>query len=106
MLNPQCVFHIMLSLTSPSITTRKLVCEQLIFLCHVEVPQGHGIVIQGMEKLKDYKQEHGLFDGWLKKLEDVLDGRGRMGSLVGASEDVKRLGSHGFDSQLIEYAVK
>ncbi|ORZ05858.1 hypothetical protein BCR42DRAFT_427913 [Absidia repens] len=102
--NPQCIFHIVLSLTSPPVTTRKLVCEVLAFVCHVDLPKGQEIVLQGMEKLKDYRHEYGRFDGWLKIVEATLDGRGRMGSLVGASEDVKRLGGTP-DNQLGDYAL-
>jgi len=36
-------------------------------------------------------------------MESSLSGRGKMGSLVGASEEVKRTG--GVDSSLNEYAV-
>lgn len=37
-------------------------------------------------------------------MEQSLSGRGKMGSLVGASEEVKRTG--GVDSSLNEYAVR
>ncbi|CAO3596601.1 unnamed protein product [Absidia cylindrospora] len=102
--NPQCIYHIVLSLTSPPVTTRKLVCEVLAFVCHVDLPKGQEIVLQGLEKLKDYRHEYGRFDGWLKIVEATLDGRGRMGSLVGASEDIRRLGGAP-DNQLGDYAL-
>ncbi|KAI8337692.1 hypothetical protein BC941DRAFT_352320 [Chlamydoabsidia padenii] len=102
--NPQCIYHIVLSLTSPPVTTRKLVCEVLAFVCHVDLPKGQEIVLQGMEKLKEYRHEYGRFDGWLKIVEATLDGRGRMGSLVGASEDIKRLGGAP-DNHLADYAL-
>jgi cytokinesis protein len=37
-------------------------------------------------------------------MEQSLSGRGKMGSLVGASEEVKRAG--GIDSSLNDYAVR
>jgi cytokinesis protein len=80
------------------------VCEVLAFVCHVDLPKGQEIVLQGMEKLKEYRHEYGRFDGWLKIVEATLDGRGRMGSLVGASEDIKRLGGAP-DNHLGDYAV-
>lgn len=59
-----------------------------------------------MDKLREYRRELGRFDAWLKLLDATLDGRGRMGSLVGASEDVRRLGLQGApDNHLADYAV-
>lgn len=100
--NPQCVYHVVLSLVSPPIQTRKLVCEILAFLCHVDLPKGQELVLKAMEKLKDHRREYARFDAWLKLLDMTLDGRGRMGSLVGASEDVRKLGT---DNHLSDYAV-
>ncbi|ORX57073.1 actin-binding FH2 [Hesseltinella vesiculosa] len=104
--HPQCIYNIVLSLVSPPITTRKLVCEVLAFVCHVDLPKGQEIVLKGMEKLREHRREYGRFDGWLKLLEATLDGRGRMGSLVGASEDIKQLGLQGApDNHLSDYAL-
>lgn len=44
----------------------------------------------------------GCYDYWFKSLQASLSGRGKMGSLVGASEDVKKAG---IDTSLNEYAV-
>ncbi|KAI9259027.1 hypothetical protein BDA99DRAFT_484089 [Phascolomyces articulosus] len=104
--HPECIYQIVLSLISPPIQTRKLVCEVLAFLCHVDLPKGQETVLKGMDKLKDYRREFGRFDAWFKLLDATLDGRGRMGSLVGASEDVRRLGGQGApDSHLSDYAL-
>ncbi|KAI7867438.1 hypothetical protein BDF14DRAFT_1968074 [Spinellus fusiger] len=104
--SPQCIDHIMLSLVSPPIQTRKLVCEILAFVCHVDLPKGQSIVLKGMDKLREYRHEYGRFDAWLKLFDATLEGRGRMGSLVGASEDVKRLGPQGApDNHLSDYAL-
>jgi cytokinesis protein len=45
----------------------------------------------------------GYYDYWFKSLEIALLGRGKMGSLVGASEEVRKGSGH--DSSLQEYAV-
>ncbi|KAI9476485.1 MAG: armadillo-type protein [Benjaminiella poitrasii] len=104
--HPQCIFHIVLSLVSPPIQTRKLVCEILAFVCHVDLPKGQDIVLKGLDKLSEHLGEFGRFDAWFKLLEATLDGRGKMGSLVGASEDVKRLaGSGAPDSHLSDFAL-
>lgn len=47
--------------------------------------------------------EIGTYDYWFKSLESVLSGRGKMGSLVGASEEVRRAGP--IDTSLNEFAV-
>lgn len=66
------------------------------------MPKGQELVLKAMEKLKDHRREYARFDAWLKLLDVTLDGRGRMGSLVGASEDVRKLGT---DNHLSDYAV-
>ncbi|CDS04805.1 hypothetical protein LRAMOSA07335 [Lichtheimia ramosa] len=104
--HPECIYHVVLSLVSPPIQTRKLVCEVLAFLCHVDLPKGQEIVLKGLDKLREYRREFGRFDAWLKLLDATLDGRGRMGSLVGASDDVRRLGGQGApDNHLSDYAL-
>lgn len=65
------------------------------------------MVLKALDHMRDATRGLGRFDMWLRELDISLGGRGRMGSMVGASEDFKRLGSHGSaaDSQLAEYAV-
>lgn len=56
--------------------------------------------------MKQHKKEMGIFDSWLKDLETTLNGRGRMGSLVNAHEDLKKIGVFNApDKHLMEYAV-
>lgn len=102
--HPQCIYNIVLSLVSPPIQTRKLVCEILAFVCHVDLPKGQEIVLKGLDKLSEHLGEFGRFDAWLKLLEVTLDGRGKMGSLVGASEDVKKMAAGG-DNHLSDFAL-
>ncbi|KAJ9663490.1 hypothetical protein H2198_000755 [Neophaeococcomyces mojaviensis] len=91
-------------LTSPRLTTRKLVSEVLTFLCHCTESQGHTKVLQAMDYVKSMVGEVGRFDGWMRLVEVTVDGRGKMGSLVGASEEV-RSGGIGMENLLMEYAV-
>jgi cytokinesis protein len=45
----------------------------------------------------------GPYEFWFRSMEEALMGRGKLGSLVGASEDVKKAGG---DSSLNDYAVR
>lgn len=104
--HPQCVEQIVHCIISPSINSRRLVCEVLVFMCYYEVPVGQDLVLKAMDKLRDNQRGLGRFDAWLYELESTLGGRGRMGSMVGASEDFKRMAAYGPpDNQLTEYAV-
>ncbi|KIW26672.1 uncharacterized protein PV07_06487 [Cladophialophora immunda] len=91
-------------LISPRLTTRKLVSEVLTFLCHWDQGQGHLKVLQAMDFVKNQMSENGRFDAWMRIVEVTIDGRGKMGSLVGASEEV-RSGGIGMENLLMEYAV-
>jgi len=62
------------------------------------------MVIAGLETLSTSHDEgDDCFVYWFKTMEQSLSGRGKMGSLVGASEEVRRGGS--IDSNLNDYAV-
>lgn len=64
------------------------------------------MVLHGMELLKQFGKDFGRFDAWLQALEKTLDGRGKMGSAVGASHDLKATGMVGAgDSQITQYMV-
>jgi cytokinesis protein len=92
------------SLISPRLTTRKLVSEVLTFLCHWAEGEGHLKVLQALDQVKSVQGENGRFDAWMRIVEVTIDGRGKMGSLVGASEEV-RSGGIGMENLLMEYAV-
>lgn len=78
----------------------------LLGLSFCEVPVGHSHVLKGFEILQQHRENLGIFDAWLKDLEQTVDGRGKMGSLVGASDEMKRLGVYNApDGHLMEYAV-
>ncbi|KYK61631.1 Rho GTPase effector BNI1 [Drechmeria coniospora] len=93
------------SLISARLTTRKLVSEILTFLCTWgRNGEGHLKVIQALDDVKAQSGENGRFDAWMRLVEVTVDGRGKMGSLVGASEEL-RTGGIGMENLLMEYAV-
>lgn len=100
----QVIIALATSLISPRLSTRKLVSEVLTFLCHWGDGDGHVKVIQAMDNVKNQHNENGRFDAWMRLVEVTVDGRGKMGSLVGASEEV-RSGGVGMENLLMEYAV-
>jgi cytokinesis protein len=100
----QVIVALATSLISPRLSTRKLVSEVLTFLCHWADGQGHLKVIQAMDHVKNQHGENGRFDAWMRVVEVTIDGRGKMGSLVGASDEV-RSGGIGMENLLMEYAV-
>ncbi|KAI9669828.1 MAG: hypothetical protein M1817_004569 [Caeruleum heppii] len=100
----QVIVSLATSLISPRLTTRKLVSEVLTFLCHWADGQGHLKVLQAMDYVKNQQGENGRFDAWMRIVEVTIDGRGKMGSLVGASEEL-RSGGIGMENLLMEYAV-
>lgn len=85
------------------IPSRRLVAEILIFLCYYNNGIAHESVLKAMDALSAANNETGRYDYWFQSLSATLSGRGKMGSLVGASEDVKKHG--GTEAALNEYAV-
>lgn len=92
------------ALISPRLNTRKLVSEVLTFLCHWSGGRGHSKVLQAMDQLKAAHGENGRFDAWMRIVEVTIDGRGKMGSMVGASDEI-RSGGIGMENLLLEYTV-
>lgn len=93
------------SLVSPRLTTRKLVSEILTFLCTWgDNGEGHYKVIQALDEVKAQTGANGRFDDWMQLVEATVDGRGKMGSMVGASDDI-RTGGVGMENLLMEYSV-
>ncbi|EGE87024.2 cytokinesis protein, partial [Blastomyces dermatitidis ATCC 18188] len=100
----QVIIALASSLISPRLTTRKMVSEILTFLCHWADGKGHQKVLQAMDTVKNMQGETGRFDAWMRIVEVTIDGRGKMGSLVGASEEF-RSGGIGMENLLMEYAL-
>ncbi|KAG0377050.1 hypothetical protein BGX24_006792 [Mortierella sp. AD032] len=101
--HPPCITALCFSITSPQLQTRKLVVEVLTFLCYCEVPMGHKLVLEGLDEVQEYWKESARFDAWMRILENTIDGRGRFGTMVGMSEELKKTGT--LDSHLIEYVL-
>ena len=92
------------ALGSPHLTTRKVILDLLVFLAVWNDGAAYPMVIAGLESLStSHNEGEDCFAYWFKTMEQSLSGRGKMGSLVGASEEVRRGGSN--DSSLNEYAV-
>jgi hypothetical protein len=101
MTRPTIVNAICTSLLSPYQPCRKLAAEMLIFFCSFdeESPdrKGLGMVLVAFDYVEqtlnsaiaDVSNKVGKFDMWLRQLEATIDGRGRMGSMVGMSKDFK-----------------
>ena len=96
-----------MSLLSPYVPARQLTCDALTFLCYCDIPNGHSMVLRGMELLKKRKDGEGRFDIWLDSFERILDARGKMGSLVGTDRDFFKLTgiSENPEEHLMEYGV-
>ncbi|KAL5121517.1 hypothetical protein ACEQ8H_000589 [Pleosporales sp. CAS-2024a] len=102
--HPSIVQALCGSLTASRLNTRKLVSDVLTFLCHWGEGAGHEKVLQALDNLKAQYGESSRFDAWLRIVEVTVDGRGKMGSLVGASDEV-RSGGIGVENLLMEYAI-
>lgn len=96
--------HIAAILSSPHIPSRKVAIEILTFICFVREFSYHAIALSALDSCSSENNESGPYAYWLKSLESTLLGRGKMGSLVGASEEIRKNG--GLDSSLNEYAVR
>jgi cytokinesis protein len=66
--------------------------------------EAHHLVVTALEALSLSNNEaSGCYQYWFKSMESALSGRGKMGSLVGASDEIRKAG--GIDSSLNEYTV-
>lgn len=103
---PKCVISIVHSVISSHLATRKQAADILLFLCHWAIPAGHRLVLRGFDELKTAVGDHGRFDAWFRVFEQTIDGRGQMGSRVGASDEVRKISVIGHqEASLNEYAV-
>ncbi|KIJ37716.1 hypothetical protein M422DRAFT_177632 [Sphaerobolus stellatus SS14] len=102
-LNSQTIVNMICSLNSPNVQTRKVLTEILIFLCYHNEGALINDIHAGLEALSHANNEIGTYDYWFKSLDATLSGRGKMGSLVGASEEVRKAGT--VDASLNDYAL-
>lgn len=89
------------SVLSPHLTCRRLAVEILVFICHYDehddARAGLAIILNAFDQLEarlnstitDIANKVGRFDAWIKQLEQTVVGRGRMGSTVGLSKDLR-----------------
>ena len=92
------------ALNSPSLFTKKVILDILVFIVYSDNGRAHELIVEGLKCLsQDNHEPGGCYAYWFKSFEQALIGRGKMGTLVGASEEVKRHG--GADSSLNEYTV-
>lgn len=76
----------------------------LAFLCYYAEGSALTHVLSALDALNSTNNETGRYDYWFNSLDATLSGRGKMGSLVGASDEVRRNG--GVESSLNDYAVR
>jgi cytokinesis protein len=101
--HPTAINYIACSLSSPSLPARRYVLDMLTFLTYYSDSIALPSVLGALDALSAANNEMGRFDYWFKSLDFTLSGRGKMGSLVGASEEIRR--NQGVDSSLNDYAV-
>lgn len=100
MQKPNVIYGLCFSLTSPNLAARKAAAEILVFFCHWEeegedrvglshVLHGLAMVEAHANASRDIGDKVGRFDIWLRQMEQTVEGRGRMGSTVGLSRDLK-----------------
>ena len=114
MQKPKIVSSIANSLVSPNLSARKVAAEILVFFCHWDEKSpdrvGLGLVLNAFDQLEqklntaigDIAKKVGRFDVCLRQLEQIIDGRGRMGSMVGVSKDLKGQD----DGAIMDYCVR
>ena len=77
----------------------------LVFFIYERDFQAFPLVITGLEALSTANDEAATpYAYWFKSMEQSFGGRGVMGSLVGASAEIRRTG--GSDSSMNDYAVR
>lgn len=73
------------------IPTRKSVIELLTFFVARDRVKGFNLVLKGLDDFSSSHRLPGKFDGWFFFWEAAIDGRGRFGSSVGASDTILSL---------------
>ncbi len=92
------------SLSTPYIPSRRVATDILTFMCYSQGdPALYDAVNLGFDALGNGNGASGRYEFWLNSFLETISGRGKMGSLVGASDDIRRHG--GADSHINEYAV-
>ncbi|KAG5221513.1 armadillo-type protein [Salix suchowensis] len=82
----------------------KVILEILTYFAANNEGEFQPLVVSALEALSTTQNESGCYQYWFRALEITLAGRGKMGSLVGASDEVKKSGA--VEASLNEYAVR
>ncbi|KAI0340171.1 hypothetical protein BDW22DRAFT_1399208 [Trametopsis cervina] len=100
----ETVTHIASALDTPNLSTRRYLLDILVFLVYWNDGANCQTVISGLESLsEDNDEPANPYAFWFKSLQTVLAGRGKMGSRVGASEQLKKTREP--DGALTEYLL-
>lgn len=101
---PNIVTQIASALNSPHLPTRRLILEVLLSIVYCS-RDSLDLVFHGLATLSQVNGDStGCYDYLFQSLESALRSRGKMGSLVGASDEYKRIGGDG--GVLVDYAVR
>jgi cytokinesis protein len=104
--HPNIITGLTSGMNSPYLPTRKLLAENLTFAVLWEEYDVRPNVISALETLSTTNNEPSgsPYAYWFKSLNAAFLNRGKMGSLVGASEEARR--NAGVDASMHEYAVR
>jgi cytokinesis protein len=98
------VAQIATSLNSPRLPSRKLVAELLTFLVY-RFPETINLVTGALEAVSIANNAGNTpYVYWFASFEHSISGRGKMGSMVGASDEVRK--NAATESNINEYAVR
>jgi cytokinesis protein len=98
------VAQIASSLNSPRLPARKLAAELLTFLVY-RIPDSINLVTGALEAVSiGNNTGSSPYAYWFASFEKSISGRGKMGSLVGASDEVRK--NAATESNINEYAVR
>lgn len=98
------VTQIASSLNSPRLPSRKLVAELLTFLTY-RSSEAVNLITKGLEKVSEANNVgNTAYAYWFASFEKSISGRGKMGSMVGASDEVRKNATT--ESNINEYAVR
>jgi hypothetical protein len=98
------VAQIASSFNSPRLPARKLVAELLTFLTY-RSPEALNLITGALEAVSiSNNAGNSPYAYWFASFESSISGRGKMGSLVGASDEVRKNATT--ESNINEYAVR
>ncbi|SRR6266478_4835320 len=98
------VAQIASSLNSPRLPARKLVAELLTYLSY-RIPDALNLITGALEAVSIANNAgNSPYAYWFASFEKSISGRGKMGSLVGASDEVRK--NAATESNINEYTVR